>query len=271
MKELKYQEALLKRLNTYSTLNAFPKSNLLIGESGSGKHLLTELISNKYYIDILDITLNITKERIDELYTSPLLKLCIIDIEKLIASKRYKDTENKILKLVEEPPESVILFILTPSLDYVLNTIQNRCLFWELTPYTTKELKTFNIYTDEIYHILTTPGQVLNGKDETYYKDLLNICYNIITNINKASIPNTLSLQKHINFANNDDSLYDVGLFYRAFKYTLYKTYLINSDSKIESAYKETLNVINRNKLLNVDKYRLFCMYILKIKRILSI
>ena len=52
------QDSLISKINNL-TLDSFPRSIILVGEKGSGKHLICSYISQKFELDVIDISLSL--------------------------------------------------------------------------------------------------------------------------------------------------------------------------------------------------------------------
>ena len=76
------QDKLLNYIDN-QTISTFPKSLLLVGDSGSGKHLLVNYIANKFNLSIVDITNLLSLELITELQLKVEIFIYIIDISKV--------------------------------------------------------------------------------------------------------------------------------------------------------------------------------------------
>lgn len=257
------QEKLFEKLITSN----LPKSNLIIGECGCGKHTFVNKICEKHKLDCVDITENVSKELIDEIYISSKISAYIIDIVELSKKSRYINKENAILKFIEEPPQGAVIFVLAEYESQVIDTIKNRCIIWKFEPYHINDLKQFKQFNNkQIYSLLNTPGKVINSDDEQYYESLFNTCDNIINNIHKANISNTLSLEKHLAF--NNDKGYTLQLFFNAMKLKLYDRIYQNSSNEDLYAFYLTLQDIRKLQVLNVNEKNLFDNYILGLKTI---
>ena len=66
---------------TWSTL---PAATLFIGEVGSGRHTLANMLAGKLGVELVTIGDDITHEQIVEYYLCPINKLYLIDLEKLL-------------------------------------------------------------------------------------------------------------------------------------------------------------------------------------------
>ena len=258
------QNKIIRRLNSY-TIENFPKSNLLIGEKGCGKHSLVQLACNKLNVPMIEITHSLSDEFITDLYTRTERVVYIIDINALAKSSRYVNKENTILKFVEEPPINAVIFILAEYDSQVIDTIKNRCIIWQFKPYDLKTLKEFkNLDNDLLYSLLNTPGKLLNYKteDSVDYAKLIDICKLIIENIDRANISNTLSLDRHLeNFSLED--------FLKCLKLLVYNNYMKSEfDNRYWKAFELTKQFINRSIILNINEQQVFDEYLLRLKQL---
>ena len=115
------QEILCNRIDSYINLDKFPRTLMLIGASGSGKHLLCEYIANKFSLQQIDITEIISLETIEEISQRVEPYLYIIEINKLSIKE-----QNIILKFLEEPLANSIIVLLAEIVGDILDTVKNR-------------------------------------------------------------------------------------------------------------------------------------------------
>ena len=241
------QTKLLEKLNKYNIDN-FPRSTMLIGEQGMGKHTLVNYIKdNILHLPIVDITENLNKEYIDLIYLNPNPLIYVIDFTKITEKE-----SNAMLKLIEEPIPTSFLILLVDNRNNVLNTILNRCIIFELEQYNTNDLKEFTKgckNEDLILNIVKSPGKILGSNLDNYIEDLYNLCNTIVTKINKASYLNTLSITDKINYK-DEYNKFDLAVFFDCLSYCYYKDFLDNKNNKSLQLY--LLVSENRKKL--VDK-----------------
>ena len=255
------QDLLLTKLDSYS-VDIFPKSNLLIGEKGCGKHSFVAHFCMNNDIDMLDISDYISHEFLLSLYTKPNQVSYIIDINKISEKSRYLNKENALLKFIEEPPINAFIFVLVEYDIQVLDTIRNRCIEWKFNPYTISELKSLRMFNDDrVYSILNTPGKLIKGGPEEYYLEGFDLCNKILDNIKKANISNTLSLDRHL-------SKYDLSVLLSIMRTILYNRCKGIWDKKNIDAYNLTLSCIRKSHVFNINKQSLFDNFILELKSI---
>lgn len=233
-----------------STLNTFPQSLILVGEKGCGKHLYCKEVSNKFNIDLLDITDKLNLECISDLYINPKPYLYLIDTSKISIKE-----QNIILKFIEEPPENSLIVLLCEDLNYLLPTIKNRCVKWIFEPYSKEDLRVFIKDQEDIslLDLFETPGQLLEiQKLNIYpYKELAS---KILEKINIASIPNTLTISNNIGFKDEKDKL-NLFIFQKILLREAFNNFLNSSDI---SKYEIINNYINYSKIPKIDQKILF-------------
>ena len=241
------QTKLLEKLNKYNIDN-FPRSTMLIGEQGMGKHTLVNYIKdNILHLPVVDITENLNKEYIDLIYLNPNPLIYIIDFTKITEKE-----SNAMLKLIEEPIPTSFLILLVDNRNNVLNTILNRCIIFELEQYSINELKEFTKgckNEDLILNIVKSPGKILNSNLDSYIDELYNLCNTIVTKINKASYLNTLSITDKINYK-DEYNKFDLTVFFDCLSYCYYTDFMVNGNNKSLKLYLYVSQ--NRKKL--VDK-----------------
>lgn len=243
-------------------LDEFPRSLMLIGEKGAGKHLITSYIANKYNLQTLDITDNISLEIIDQINERVSPYLYIIRINSLSIKE-----ENTILKLLEEPLKNAYLILLTETDNGILPTILNRCQCWRLQNYNKDFLKEFlNEDNNELLSIATTPGQIIELQGSNF-KEMHLLCNKIITKITEANLPNILTINNKIAYKDEKDK-FDYKLIFLLLKEllcTYYKTY---NDIKYLKGYLSLNELIKAIKNITIDPKNLFDKWLLEYREI---
>lgn len=252
------QDKLLEEVNKY-TIESFPKSVLILGEEGAGKHTLLNYISDKFNIKIEDITSQLDSSYLLELYLTPTEKILVIQLDELTEKE-----QNTVLKFLEEPPYSSYVILLATNKSFVLDTILNRCVLLELAPYSKEVLALFldeenKKYQDIILEVCNTPGKIKNIYGYSL-NSLNNLCENVVSKISEASFQNALSIINKLNFSNEYDKI-DADIFLMHLLGT-YNTHINNSYrnsnntsiKKLRGSYflvKDTIKKINKDKRLN--------------------
>ena len=255
------QDKILNFINSHN-LSTIPRTILLEGLNGSGRHSVCKYISELYQIDMEDISDNLNYDYIENimLRTSPWIY--IIDSSKLSVKN-----ENAILKFLEEPLKNSIIVLICENRHALLDTIRNRCYCITMEKYTKEQLTQFLPPWEEaalILELSETPGDVKNFQNVSV-QELLALCHKIFDKIATATVANTLTLANNLAFKNEKDK-YDVAIFMRALVKCAYDRMVSNVQSAL-SDYMLTTDYYNRFFVKNVDKKYLFESYLLSLKR----
>ena len=240
------QEALLAKLRLYN-INTFPRSVMLIGEKGCGKHMLTDIIKSEILtpLPLVDITTLISDEYLDEIYRNPNPSIYLIDLS-VITEK----SQNTILKFVEEPSNNAFIILLAEHRNLVLNTVLNRCIIFEFEQYTKEQLMQFtenHPNSDIITDILRTPGKLLYTNFDSF-NEALELADKIIKKIHIASYPNTLSIAGKVNYKDEYDKI-NVEIMFDLLCFTMLSEYKRTHDINILKMYQLTAE--HRKSLLD--------------------
>ena len=221
------------------TLDTLPRSIIIVGKEGSGKHVLTNYVSNKFNLVQKDISEELSEEMVDNIYRSTSLGLYLIDLRKIT-----NNDQNVILKLFEEPPTNAFIVLLANNTSSILPTVLNRGKIFTLANYTTEELSSFakykNIDINPIYfgNVIETPGDILkiysNNIDLKSIEDLVD---KIINKLNLASYPNTLSILDKLNYSDEYDKI-DVDFFLKLLEFKSIYSYINDHN-------EDALNIFN--------------------------
>lgn len=180
-----------------ATQSTWPKSTIIQGEKGSGKHTICTILAENLGVDITNITDKINKDVIDEIYENYNISLYIIDGDILTVK-----AQNTLLKLLEEPPKNVFLVIVVEKAEVLLPTVRNRCQIYSMDTYSEEELKQFiddSLDIEALLAIAHTPGQIQQIK-EYNLEELQKLAETIYLKIHVANYANTLSILKKIGF-----------------------------------------------------------------------
>lgn len=250
------------------TLDSFPKSLVLQGESGCGKHLICSLIENKFSnCDFVYVKDKISYDFVESAYLIATQTFYVIDGNK-ISDKE----QNVLLKLFEEPPINVRIIILTTTSAKLIPTILGRAVVWSFENYSKDELKEFLGEKDEsLLEYVTTPGQLLNLIN-CNIDEIVKLCDLIIDKINVAAVSNVLSLSNRFKFVNskkNNETGLDFKVFFMILRKTLVEKIKQNPiNIKYIDMYKLTNNTLKVLTLSTINDKMLFENYLLKLKAI---
>ena len=116
------QEKLVNKLKSY-TFISMPKTLLFIGESGCGKHFISNRLSKYLGVDLVEITTQTTAEELVEYYQSSLPRIYLINLSSFVEKQQHK-----FLKFIEEPSSNMRVVLTAESEVGILPTILNRCI-----------------------------------------------------------------------------------------------------------------------------------------------
>jgi len=262
------QNELIRELNKINTIEELPKSIIICGKNGSGKHIFANMIAEKFMFETEVIDYELSLEILNELYTLTRPKLFIIDNEALKANKRIERFQNTLLKFIEEPPAFAWIILITMDKYSLLETIQNRCQIFETSPYTLEELQEIaklnhKAFNDVQLEILETPGRIIETSEEDIHT-IYGLCELILDNISKATPSNALTITKKFD-------IYNIDLFISVFSYVICQRILYGTfDKRYEQILEITRNLDKNLQVMNVNKTDLLDNYFLRIKQILS-
>lgn len=257
------QEKICRQIDDL-TIDSLPRSLMLVGPRGAGKHLIVDYISDKFSLKVLDITTTLDQEYIEELYNRVEPYLYLIRANEL----SVKD-ENTILKFIEEPLKNSYIILLAETDIGLLQTILNRCQIWYLQNYSRDTLKEFLKDGNEyILNVASTPGQIEEFRNMPF-EDMVALADKIVEKINIASIANTLSISSKINFK-DDKSKFDLSLFVTILLHTLLQKSKIISDRRYTSAYLLTAELSKKIRIKNLDYKSLFEKYLIELRSIMK-
>lgn len=229
------------------TLDTLPRSIIIVGKEGSGKHVLTNYISSKFNLVQKDISQELSEELVDNIYRSTSLGLYLIDLRKIT-----NNDQNILLKLFEEPPANSFITLLANNTSSILPTILNRGKIFTIENYTTEELSNFakykNIDINPSYfgNVIETPGDILkiysNNINLSSIEDLVD---KIINKLNLASYSNTLSILDKLNYSDEYDKI-DVDFFLKLLKFKSIYSYINDHNEDALNIFNITTTDIKR-------------------------
>ena len=246
-----------------STLDTFPRSLILVGPPGSGKHLLCNEISTKFGLHVFDITEMLDLDTINEIYQKVEPFIYIIRLNEISVKE-----ENIILKFLEEPLKNSYIILLAENINGILLTILNRCQIWHLQNYSKEYLSTFANGNELIVHIAETPGQVISLVNESF-DEMYQLTHKMLYKIHSASIPNTLSISDKISWS-NEKNKFNFELFIRILLFQALGAFHDTQDSRFIQYYHLTNKLEKDSKIKNIDKRYLFEKFLLEARSLMK-
>ena len=132
---LKGQDELLTQINSY-TLDTIPRSVILLGLKGCGKHSLITYIANRLDLPTVFITESIDNEVVETFITRPQPYIYVFNTDFLSIKQ-----QNVLLKFIEEPLKNSYIFICCETKSQLLDTILNRCIIWSFKNFLKRRLR----------------------------------------------------------------------------------------------------------------------------------
>ena len=260
------QKRLLQEIDRLN-LSTFPRTLMLTGAVGSGRHLLCGVIAKKLGLDLIDITNQLTLDTITKITETVEPHIYLIDLAETTVRE-----QNIILKFIEEPLKNAyVIVIKTPEL-VVLSTTQNRCVEWSMEFYSMSELQGFFATNDKelellIWEIARTPGQVIKYQQEPI-KEMFALCEKICDNIGNATLPNTLTLLDKIAFKNEKDK-FDFDTFVNILKVVTRNRF---TQMKVSETFvRKVIDFSYRAFNNNVNKEHLFAQLLIEIRDVMRV
>ena len=254
-------------------INSYPQFSIIVGPKGSGKKTLCKEIGNKLNIKMINCGI-----KIDDIRS-------IIDISRnqvdnigfLIADTDNMSVgaKNSLLKITEEPPRNVFLFMTICNIDSMLETIKSRGTIFTLDNYSKEELIQYRIfrgyndkYDDIIRDICFTTGDVdqLFGCDVAkFYEFAKCIC----DNIDVPKNGNAFKISKMVRDKDTDNG-YDALLLLKAVQSIFLNKGTKDKNPKYLQACIECGKIINEMQIQSLSIIALMDKWILNVRRVLS-
>lgn len=250
------QTKLMSIIDSYSK-QTLPKTLMLLGSEGCGKHTVASFIADKFELDYIEIEESVTSAELEDYLHKTIDTLYVIDLNKFSEKQ-----QNQFLKFIEEPSKSVYVVLLSNSEVNVLGTVLNRCTKHYFEPYTKEQLEqiTNTSVNDLAFQIFKTPGKLLNLTDSSF-KEILSIANSVVNNINKVTYANALSLSTKINYKDLYNKI-DFNLFFDAVEYIAFEDFKHSNSKQSLTVFNITNNFKQQATQANLIKEMLMFNYL---------
>lgn len=255
------QKSLLRRISGMRT-ETLPRSLILVGSSGCGKHTFCKLLASRFDLDLRETGEVSIETLIDTASTTGLSLLYMVNLDNCSTKE-----QNSLLKILEEPLSNVFIVCMCSSINKVLPTLYNRCQCWYFEHYSKQELSLF-AKSDEDVDFLTslfdTPGQIIHWQNHNL-RELWNLADTIFEKIGKASISNIMTLLGKIDCGGKKIGGYPLDLLTHIMK----KVILFKIENSDNPYYLKVFNTVIRleDKLnLSISKERTVCEFLLQLR-----
>lgn len=250
------QVKILQLVDRYIDTNTLPRTLLLEGDYGCGKHTLASYISDKLGLPILDITETLSLELLEQISLKPVPQIYLIDSSNISVKE-----QNMILKFLEEPLKNSYIIILAETKTQLLNTVINRCVCLSFEKYTVEELTGF--CTDaSVLEFADTPGRAKLFEQHPI-AEMKAFAEKIFLQIGIANYSNVLTIPNRINFKDNE-KLFDFNVFIFVLIHVAMNLYIKGTISY--KAYLVTDDFYNDTKIPHINKLQLFEHYLFRLK-----
>lgn len=216
-----------KIISMIDKLEQAPKTVLLLGPKGCGKHLLVNYLAEKYNLASIELTSSVSAEELEDYSHSTIDTLYLIDLGSFTEKQ-----QNVLLKFIEEPTKSVYIALIANSEAGILPTILNRCMKLKFEPYSKRDVELIlnRPVNDLAFQIFQTPGKLLNLTD-TALADLIRVGTEVVSQISSKSYGQALSISTKINYKDLYSKL-DFILFFDTVAYLALEDYKNTGNKK---------------------------------------
>lgn len=255
------QLKVLQTVDKYISSKTFPRTLLLEGPWGCGKHTLVEEISTRLNIDIEDITDSLTLETLDNISISTSPRIYLINSSNISIRE-----QNIILKFLEEPLKNSYIILLCQAKNKLIPTVVNRCVCLTFESYTEEELRSFlsETISDDILSFAHTPGMVMKIESSPI-ESMISLATQIFEKLRVASYSNILTIPNKLYYKEVKEELLEFDLFVYVLLNIAYKLYTASKITYNEYIYTDQL--YNTCAIPNINKQQLFEHYIVSLKR----
>lgn len=250
------QTKLMSIIDSY-TLQSLPKTLMLVGPSGCGKHTVAKYLTEKFEFDYVEIDENIIAAELESFLYKTINTLYLIDLNKFSEKQ-----QNQFLKFIEEPSKSVYVLLITNSEVSVLDTVLNRCTKHYFEPYTVEQISqiTNSAINDLAFKIFRTPGKLLN-LTENSFKDILALAEKVVKKINIAPYANAISISTKINYKDLYNKI-DYNLFFDVVEYLAFEDFKNNNSLQSLTVFNVTNKFKQHATQTNLIKEMLMLNYL---------
>jgi len=253
------QEKICERIDK-STLDSFPRTLMIVGPRGGGKHLICSYIAEKFNLMQRDITEELSQETIDEISTRVEPYLYIINANALNVKE-----ENVILKFLEEPLKNSFIVLVAETDIGILQTVINRCQIWYLQNYNREFLSTFITNgNNDVLQIAETPGQVVELMNINF-DEAVQLADKIVDKINIASVSNTLTLSNKVSYKESEENKVNIQLFVDILISRIHMKWSAIQNSIYVPMYSLTAELKRNLTIKNLDQKYLFENYLISL------
>jgi nicotinamide riboside kinase len=257
-------------LETWKSLDYFPRLIVISGEKGSGKSLMAQTIAKKfgaYYIPC-DLSVETVRETVENCYKCNGTTVYAF----LNADKMSAQAKSALLKITEEPPRSAHFILTVQDTQTVIDTILSRAAILNMQPYTLKDLQEYmgDKVNEKILNIASTPGDI-DELQKLNVDEFYSFCEKVFDNIGAVSGVNAFKIAQNLKFK-EDDTGYDPILFLKCIlTICMRRGWGANSNIKmIVGIVHHTVECLQELQMPGLKKDSTVDMWILKVREVIS-
>lgn len=258
---------LLKQLET------LPQFIIVAGPKGSGKTLfITETCKYKLGCEPIEISsINDVREICETAVDIQQPKAYVLGSFDNVNFR----TKEAILKLCEETPKHIYIFIETQSVANIKQTLLSRAFLFNLEPYSTEELKRYCLTlenvteaeSESLISTFNTPGNIQRALN-LGVSGFISFCDKVVSFISDAPLANALKISNSLKLK-ADDTGYELDLFFESIS----KRALLAKDTiGIDAAYSLIKACSSISTVLSqtptANKQMLFDSWLMKVRGI---
>lgn len=255
-------------------LKGFPRFIIIVGQSGSGKKVICDYISERLGVDMIigENKVDSVREIINRAHTETIQTLFVFhNIEEM-----SQNAMNALLKITEEPLKTSYFILTTTDKSKILETLISRGIVWTMNPYSAQEIKeiisnnSYNLPPSEMLlmeQLCDNPGDLdifVNYGIQKFY----DYCEQVLDNIGEVAGCNAFKVLTPLGI--KKDSGWDLRLFFNTISYIAYKRNLTNYEKRMSDVVKLCYQYKHKiQSLRGVNKQMIMDDWVLKMREVL--
>ena len=260
------QTKLLHRIDKQIEDGTFPHFSIIRGNRGSGKFMVANYIADRLGAGVC------VSEKSVEAVRDVVSVAEKLTVRMVYVFQRAEDLSaqavNAMLKTLEEPPENVYFIFTTRNDQLLLDTIKSRGTMYTMNQYSKKDLL---VYNDKrpVPDFCKTPYDLDMYNRNAGFDDFVQL---VVDNVGRVPLTNAMKIADRVDLDGTDDSKFDMGLFFEAFKYYCFES-MKNQDSyDMVQMYYEWMSITVRYQKdalrTSANVKMLFAMWLMDIRQV---
>lgn len=255
------------------SLKILPQFIIISGPAGSGKSLFIENIC-RTRLNCSPVVVTSVDDVRAICVDAPVLQEPCAYVLNNFDALNFR-TKEAILKLCEEPPHLVYIFIETRNISKIKQTLLSRAFVFELQPYTKEELMTYclslNNLTDRdselLVGIYNTPGRILQVSQYNTSKSFLSFCDTVVKNIATVPFSNALKISNKLKLKSDAVEGYDLDIFFETISFmALQQSESLGTDLAYNIIKSCSVILQKYSQVSTLNKQMLFDSWVMQIR-----